>query len=68
MKDDSYPGKYSYMVLIDCSVQKMPKVKIHVNMPYLTGKAETLCLLNLMHNLVKGNVPVARGPDDPEPE
>ena len=68
VRDDQYTGDYSYMMLIDCSVQKAPMVKIHVDTPYLTGEVEALCLPNAIQDLIIGNVPGARGPDDPDPE
>ena len=67
VRDDQYTGDYSYMMLIDCSVQKVPMVKIHVDTPYLTGEVEALCLPNAIQDLIIKNVPGAREPDlDPE--
>ena len=41
---------------------------ISVNTPYLVRKAKALCLPDAVYDLIIGQVPGARAPDDPDPE
>ena len=42
------------------------KARIHVKTPYLSGDVEALCIPEAFCDLVVGNVPGARNPDDPD--
>ena len=42
------------------------KARIHVETPYLSGDVEALCIPEAICDLVVGNVPGARNPDDPD--
>ena len=39
-----------------------------MDMPYYTGVTQAICLRDPLFDLVIGNIPVARNPDDPDPD
>ena len=53
------------IVRIDNTVLLAEKARIHVKTPYLSGDVEALCVSEAICDLVVGNVPGARNPDDP---
>ncbi|KAK3758655.1 hypothetical protein RRG08_061098 [Elysia crispata] len=42
------------------------KARIQIKTPYLSGEVEALCISEVICDLVVGNVPGARNPDDPD--
>ena len=68
VKDDELTGEVSLMLLIDNTVRRVPVALISVNTPYLVGKVKALCLPDAVYDLIIGQVPGARAPDDPDPE
>ena len=69
VKKDQYTGNFVYMLLIDNTLRKVPTAKISIETPYLSGEVEVQCLPDAIYDLIIGNVPGARGPDDPvDPE
>ena len=68
VKEDQYTDKCAYMRLIDNSMRRVPVVKITVNTPYFTGEVEAQCLPDAIYDLIIGNVPGARRPEDPDPD
>ena len=53
------------MVLIDSTVRKVTVARINEDTPYLTSVVDQAqCLPHAIHDLVIGNVPGARAPDD----
>ena len=64
--DDQLTGKYSLVVRIDNTLLLAEKARIQVKTPYLSGKVEALCIPEVIRDLVVGNVPGARNPDDPD--
>ena len=59
-------GKSCLIVRIDNTVLLAEKARIHVKTPYLSGDVEALCISEAICDLVVGNVPGARNPDDPD--
>ncbi|RUS70944.1 hypothetical protein EGW08_021289 [Elysia chlorotica] len=49
-----------------CGVLLAEKARIQVKTPYLSGEVEALCIPEVICDLVVGNVPGARNPDDPD--
>ena len=63
--DDQLTGKYYLILRIDNTVLLAEKARIQVKTHYLSGEVEALCILEVICDLVVGNVPGARNPDDP---
>lgn len=66
MDHAEYTGKYCYMILIDKTIRKVPMARIEIDTPYLTGTVHAQCLTDPLYDLIIGNVPGAREPDDPD--
>ena len=64
--DDKLTGKFCLIVSIDNAVLLAEKARIQVKTPYLSGEVEALCIPEVICDLVVGNVPGARNPDDPD--
>ena len=64
--DDQLTGKCCLIVRIDNTVLLAEKARIQVKTPYLSGEVEALCISEVICDLVVGNVPGARNPDDPD--
>ena len=64
VEDSQLTGKRCLIVRIDNTVLLREKAKIQVKTPYLSGNVEALCILEAICDLVVGNVPGARSPDD----
>ena len=62
--DDQLTGKCCLIVRIDNTVLLAEKARIQVKTPYLSGEVEALCIPEVICDLVVGNVPGARNPDD----
>ena len=54
------------IVRIDNTVLLAEKARIQVKTPYLSGEVEALSIPEVICELVVGNVPGARNPDDPD--
>ena len=61
-------GETGYMMMVDRTLKKAPIARINRDTPYYTGVVEALCLLDPLFDLIIGNVPGARRPDDPNPK
>ena len=66
VEDSQLTGKCCLIVRIDNTVLLAEKARIHVKTPYLSGDVEALCIPEAICDLVVGNVPGARNPDDPD--
>ena len=66
VEDSQLMVKCCLIVWIDNTVLLAEKAKIHVKTPYLSGDVEELCIPETICDLVVGNVPGARNPDDPD--
>ena len=65
-EDSQLTGKCFLIVRIYNTVLLAEKVRIHVKTLYLPGDVEALCIPEAIWDLVVGNVPGARNPDDPD--
>ena len=65
--DEQLTGRVGYMLLIDNTLREVPLAEITVDTPYLRGQVEAQCLPETIYDLIIGNVPGARAPDDPDP-
>ena len=61
----SIHGKVWFIKLADCTVREVPLTKIKIDSPYVTGDVEALCPLDAIYDLIIGNVPEAKDPNDP---
>jgi hypothetical protein len=59
-------GKSHLCFLIDGTVRNFPIAKINVCTPYFVGEVEAMCMENPVYELIIGNVPGARDPNDPD--
>ncbi len=53
-------------ILLDGSILKVPMAKVSIDTPYLTGSVIAMCMEHPIYDLVVGNVPGARQPEDPD--
>lgn len=63
--DNQLTGRYRICVLIDGTARKVEVSKITVNTPFFVGEVEALCMENPLYDLILGNIPGVRGPNDP---
>ena len=61
---EQYLGRDSFMMMIDKSIKKVPIARIVIDTPYYSGEVEALCLSDVIYDLVIGNIPDARPPND----
>ena len=66
VEDGQLTGKCCLIVRIDNTVLLAEKARIHVKTCYLSGDVEGLCIPEAVGDLVVGNVPGTRNPDDPD--
>ena len=45
---------------------KAPFANVEISTPYYSGTVEALCLKDPLYQLIIGNIPEARAPDDPD--
>ena len=64
VEDSQLTEKCFLIVRIDHTVLLAEKTGIHVKTPFLSGDVEALCIPEAICDLVVGNVPGARNPDD----
>ena len=67
MKEDDFTGSMGYVMAIDRTLKEAPIAEIKVDTPYYTGVSQAICLRDLLFDLVIGNIPGARNPNDPVP-
>ena len=67
VNEEQYTGDYSFMLMINNTVKKVPIACITVDTPYLSGEIEAQCLPDAIYNMIIGNVPGVRPADDPDP-
>ena len=61
-------GKVGYMMTVNRTLIRAPIARIEVNTPFYTGTVEAMCMKDPLFDLIIGNVPGARKPNDPNPE
>ena len=67
MKKEDFTGSMGYVMAIDRTLKEAPIAEIKVDTPYYTGVTQAICLRDPLFDLVIGNIPGARNPDDPVP-
>ena len=65
--DEELTGRFGYMLLIDKTIRKVPIAKVFIDTPYFTGEVEAQCLPDAMYDVIIGNIPNSRSPEDPNP-
>ena len=59
-------GKEVTCFLIDGTVRKFPTAVIDVDTPYFKGRVQAICMINPLYDLIIGNIPGVRAPDNPD--
>ena len=67
VSQDQLCGTYGYAMAFDWSVTRAPIAKIRVDTPYHVVEVNALCFREPICELIIGNIPGAREPDDPNP-
>ena len=67
VKEDDFTGSMGYVMSIDRTLKEAPIAEIKVDTPYYTGVTQAICLRDPLLDLVIGNIPGARNPNDPVP-
>ncbi|KAJ8050336.1 hypothetical protein HOLleu_03495 [Holothuria leucospilota] len=60
-------GEYQACVMIDGTVKLFPKANISVDTPFFRGNVTAVCMKSPVCDLIIGNIPGARGAEDPDP-
>ena len=67
VKEEDFTGSMGYVMAIDRTLKEAPIAKIKVDTPYYKGVTQAICLRDPLFDLVIGNIPGARNPDDSVP-
>ena len=65
MEEDNVAGSMGYVMAIDRTLKEAPIAETEVDTPYYTGVTQAICLRDPLFDLVVGNIPVERNPNDP---
>ena len=68
VKEDDFTGSMGYVMAIDRTLKEAPIAEIKMDTPYYTGVTQAICLRDPLFDLVIGNIPGERNPDDPVPD
>ena len=69
MNEVDFIGKVSYiMMTVNRTLIRAPISRIEVDTSFYTGTVEAMCMKDPLFDLIIGNVPGARKPNDPNPE
>ena len=66
VKDEQLTGRIQRCILIDGTVRSAPVAEILVDSPYFKGKIEALCMSKPIYDLILGNIPGVREPNNPD--
>ena len=61
-------GKVGYMMTVNRTLIRAPIARIEVDTPIYTETVEAMCMKDPLFDLIIGNVPGVRKPNDPSPE
>ena len=64
----NFIGKVGYIMTVNRTLIRAPIARIEVNTPFYTVTVEAMCIKDPLFDLIIGNVPGARKPNDPNPE
>ena len=59
-------GKIGYVMMVACTLLKASFASVEVSTPYYSKMGEALCLRDPLYELIIGNIPGDRAPDDPD--
>lgn len=60
-----FTGQTERIVLVNGTVTQLPVARVPVDTPYFKGEVTALCMKRPLYDLVLGNIPGVRAPDDP---
>ena len=60
-------GKKQTCLLADGTKSTVPLAYVHIDTPYYTGEVEAWCMETPLYDVIVGNIPGAREPNDPDP-
>lgn len=63
---DKLTGKKRLVVLLDGTVRKFPLARVSISTPFFVGEYEALCAENPVFDLILGNIPNVREPNNPD--
>ena len=66
VSEEQLTGKVGYIMTVARTLLKAPFANVEINTPYFSGTVEALCLRDPLYQLIIGNIPGARAPDDPD--
>ena len=66
VKDEQLTGRIQRCILIDGTFRSAPVAEILVDSPYLKGRIEALCMSQPTYDLILGNIPGVREPNNPD--
>ena len=66
VKNELLTGKIQTCILIDGTVRSVPVAEIVVDSPYFKGRTEALCMSKPIYDLILGNIPGVREPNNPD--
>ena len=66
VKDEQLTGRIQRCILIDGTVRCAPVAEILVDSPYFKGRIEALCMSKPNYDLILGNIPGVREPNNPD--
>ena len=64
--EDELTGRFGFMLLIDKTIRKIPIAKVFIEKSYFTGEVEAQYLPDAIYEVISGNIPNARGPENPD--
>ena len=67
VKKDDLTGSMGYVMAIDRTLKEAPIAEMKADTPYYTRVTQAICLRDPLFDLVIGNIPRARNPDNPIP-
>ena len=65
VKTEDFTGSMGYVMATDRTLKETPIAEIKVDTPYYTEATQAICLRDPLFDLVIGNIPGARNPDNP---
>ena len=66
VSEDEFTSEVKALKMVDNSIVYAPMAYINVKSPFFTGRTKCMCLDNPVYDLIIGNIPGARNPDDPD--
>ena len=64
VEESQFTEEVGYIMTIDRRAMKVPTATIEIDTPYYSGMVEAMCLENPLYDLIIGNLPDARDPND----